>query len=117
MNKIILIFCLLLIPSLGLCNQSVINGEFLLHTCIQTEKQMNQIRISFEEKEDSRFCIGYVSGVSESLSREGVICTHEASMGQIIEVVTNYLKQNPKLLPLHRNLLTFTALQEAFPCK
>ncbi len=106
-----------MISPLGLCNQSVINGEYLLRTCQQTEKQMDQITIGFEEKEDSRFCIGYVSGVSESLSREGVICTYEVSMGQIIGAVTNHLKQNPSLLYLHRNVLTLTALQGAFPCK
>ena len=62
-------------------------------------------------------CGGYVTGVSDALRASGSFCWPQGgTRGQVIDVVTIYLRDHPE----KRHLLAFdlvsAALMEKFPC-
>ena len=60
---------------------------------------------------------GYVLGVYDSLKLEGLMCTPDrVSVGQVMALVTKYLKSNPAKWSQPANLLVLEALANAFPC-
>jgi hypothetical protein len=69
---------------------------------------------------DKAICLGYVMGVTEGLQSRHTTCVPKGagvSGGQIMDVVTNYLRDHPEA----RHYAAFSevelALKKAFPCK
>jgi hypothetical protein len=59
---------------------------------------------------------GYIGGVADSLAK--LICPRsDVTRGQMIDVVSRYLKENPEELELDADLIVAKALVKAFPCK
>ena len=62
-------------------------------------------------------CIGYVVGISDALNMDGSVCTPaNVTVGQVVDVIVNYLQANPKYRHISASLLAGAALREAFPC-
>lgn len=63
------------------------------------------------------FCIGYVLGSADQLSRAKTICIPEdISAGEIGEVVAEFIGQNPGERRLPGVEITLSALEQAYPC-
>ena len=63
---------------------------------------------------DYGYCLGVVRGVSFWLLPKG--CSDNVTMGQMVLVVSKYLKDHPEDMNLPDALLASTALSKAFPC-
>jgi hypothetical protein len=68
-------------------------------------------------------CIEYVSGVADGASavqreaRSRSVCIpRDAQLGQMKDVVVNYLQAHPEIRQNHSGELVLDALQRAFPC-
>jgi hypothetical protein len=70
------------------------------------------------EKLDSIFCIGYVTGVMDSLQSIKAICLPDnVVVRQGVDVVTNHLRTHPERRQNSAVSESFVALQKAFPCE
>jgi hypothetical protein len=63
---------------------------------------------------DYGYCLGVVRGVSFWLLPKG--CSDDVTMGQMVLVVSKYLKDHPEELNKPDALLVSTALGKAIPC-
>ena len=66
-------------------------------------------------------CFGYIQGVSDTLAvsgqKKGIYCLpSEVTMGQMMEVVVKYLKDNPGTRHEHSATLIRAAFHDAWPC-
>jgi hypothetical protein len=62
-------------------------------------------------------CIGYVVGISDALNMVGSVCASTSvTVDQVIDVIVNYIRANPKYRDVPASLLAGAALREAFPC-
>lgn len=109
------------------------NGSALLDWCEDSEKKDRGVAASL--------CIGYVSGVADSLALHGlgewaerqatrhpelvappekrrpIFCSPDGgSYGQYVKVVLKFLRDHPERLHEDRRNLVEEALQDAFPC-
>jgi len=64
---------------------------------------------------EEMFCIGYVSGFSDSATGEH-FCASDATMGTIVRVYLAYMDKNPKMFDLPRGIGLELALRESYPC-
>jgi len=68
------------------------------------------------------FCIGYVSGVVSTLQfykplmKHNICLPSEVSVGQAIDVVKKWLKENPKIRHWEAPTLILAASIQAWPC-
>ncbi|MCG9697451.1 Rap1a/Tai family immunity protein [Shewanella sp. Isolate11] len=81
-----------------------------------------------EKAIDAGICLGYVSGVAESLNfvngiNKGkkrylpIACIpNNVSDDQLARIVVKHLKDNPRILHESRTFIVARALREAFPC-
>lgn len=64
------------------------------------------------------FYQGYVLGVYDDLSLQGMMCVPiGTSVAQMTAVVTKYLRTNPEKWSQSANLLVVSAFAQAFPCR
>jgi Ssp1 endopeptidase immunity protein Rap1a len=64
------------------------------------------------------FCIGYIEGVADALSRMHLQCLPEqVAARQIVELAVNYLRDHPEKRHLVASDEVGLALVQAFPCK
>lgn len=109
------------------------DGNRLLKDCGDLLRHVDD---NFSEKTDSynaNWCLGYVQGFVESLDavemyetttyedykahRHTQICLPaESTIGQDIRVIVKFLQDHPETLHKNRKVLTYKALQQAFPC-
>ena len=72
----------------------------------------------------SGVCAGFVSGVMDAdttvrdwENRAPLVCTpDELTLGQAVDVVVAYLRDNPSVLHLSASSIVLNALYEDFPC-
>ena len=58
-----------------------------------------------------------MEGISDALNMDGSVCTPaNVTVGQVVDVIVNYLQANPKYRHISASLLAGAALREAFPC-
>jgi hypothetical protein len=70
--------------------------------------------VAFDQAE----AMGYIIGVSDALSGEGLICSSEhVTVGQTQAVVSKWLQEHPADWHLSAESLVKNALVDAFPCK
>jgi hypothetical protein len=66
-----------------------------------------------ESQLSDNFYMGYISGIANMMA-----CTPpKTTVGQIYDVVQNYLEQNPATRHEFRGTLVYRALADAYPCK
>jgi Rap1a immunity proteins len=88
-----------------------VDGNVLYSKCSTSE--------NFADKE---YCLGYISGTHDYIdgiqaSSGKAICTpNQITIGQEVDVVSLYLKNNPKLRHFTASSLVWLALKDAFPC-
>ncbi len=72
-----------------------------------------------QEAHDSGFCLGFVSGIAETMNEEeGVDFSDSAiSRDQLIRVVQKYMEDHPEQLSKPASWLVRQALVKAFPVK
>jgi len=102
---------------------SAYDGNELLRQCQQ------YIRAADDEKNydriDAGMCGGFIQGVDstfamlgDNLKKDARLCMPQGvTNSQLVRVVVKYLKDNPKLLNLHKVALSWAALRDAYPCK
>jgi hypothetical protein len=67
---------------------------------------------------NNSFCFGYVAGTADAFSKDRTACVEKGvTVRQAVDIVMNYLRENPKYLQVSASLLAGTALGQAFPCK
>lgn len=64
---------------------------------------------------DKGICIGYVSGVADSISAS-VCIPPDVETGQLVKTTINYMNRNPALLHHDAAPIVVAALEEGFPC-
>jgi len=111
MRKIILLLFLLMpVQALALEARSFVTGEYLLEWC---------------EAYPENDCGGYVLAV---VDLHETLVTHKflermwcvpdkVETDQIVQLVTNYLKENPQLSQFNASGLVVNALTLSFPCR
>ena len=92
---------------------------------------------NFSEKTNTyggEWCLGYMEGFVDSLdvvemvestdyadykshSRTQICFPDSSTIGQDVRVVVKFLQDHPEKLHERRKLLTYSALQKAFPCR
>jgi hypothetical protein len=62
--------------------------------------------------------MGYIVGVADTLDYLSITCTpNGASVGQIVAIVSKYIKDNPDKWMESANHLVGVSLQKSFPCE
>ena len=101
------------------------SGEQVLMRCLPAVKEFENQKVSREETEAARWCIGYVSGMIDGITlmtshlSTRKICFPKEGVNsyQSIKLVTEWLKANPKELGESGRTSVVIALGTAFPCK
>lgn len=71
-----------------------------------------------ECNQSATFCQGYVAGVFDAESFFPTLCVpDEASYGQLVDVVTQWLRDHPERRHESAVRLVVQAINEKFPCK
>jgi hypothetical protein len=71
---------------------------------------------------DKEYCLGYIAGTHDYIdgmqasSGKTVCIPNQITIGQEVDVVSLYLKNNPKVRHLTAPSLIWMALKDAFPC-
>ena len=114
MKKLLLI--ILLLPSIGFAADNG-SGNKLLEQCSYADALINGKKIDADLGEDYAFlCLGYVSGVYDTLFRSNQVCgPNEANWNQA-RAVYSYLIENPERLYFDRYVLTKIALKKEYSC-
>jgi hypothetical protein len=66
---------------------------------------------------DRQFALGYVGGVVDALDDELFCIPSKANLGQLRDIVQQFLTNNPSVRQQHGAALVAVALMEVFPCK
>ncbi|MFI5107810.1 MAG: Rap1a/Tai family immunity protein [Terriglobales bacterium] len=121
--------CLLLLVSTCYATElKDVDGNLLLESCNSAVQFMdNGAFSSGTQSSQSTWCLGYVTGVLQSLDfvgksagKEGrklYPCLAGVTSAQAVRVIVKYLKENPEKLQERAVMLSLAALQRAFPCK
>ena len=114
--SVILIALLIAIPMPVRAGKGFISGNDLVNDMKESE--------NCEEQTDIHSCsrtfhyMGYVTAAADIYSGLDVICLNDGvTRGQLVAVVTSYLKANPDKWDRPAIELVTTALKKAFPCK
>lgn len=99
-------------------------GEQVLIRCLPAVKELEGQKISREESEAARWCIGYLSGMIDGITLmtshlpSKKICFPKDGLStyQSVKVVTDWLRANPKDLNESGRTSVVVALGTAFPC-
>lgn len=107
--------------------KAIDTGAELLRACSAAVKTADGLQISEEDAALSIYCLGYVSGFTDSVRltshfykpRDPKICLPEkgTSNNQLIRVVTKWLKDHPENLHESARMEVLLAFQNTFPCK
>ncbi len=107
--------------------KAIDTGAELFHACSAAVKQADGFQLSVEDTVSSIYCLGYVSGFTDSVRltshfykpQDPKICLPEkgASNNQLIRVVTKWLKDHPENLHESARMEVMFAFQNTFPCK
>ncbi len=66
---------------------------------------------------DYAFCAGYVAGMTDTLQVPSIVCLPEhVTIGQSVDVVMKYLRNNPENRHYAAASVGLAALKQAFPC-
>ncbi len=66
---------------------------------------------------DEAICMGYVTGVYDTLKSQGTICSSGGvTVGQLQEIVKKYFVQYPERLHFTAESLVRSSFREVFPC-
>jgi Ssp1 endopeptidase immunity protein Rap1a len=82
----------------------------------QTGNDLYEKCISPPKTIESAYCIGYVSGVADTLTN-GTCIPQTATVGQASDIVVKYLREHPEYRHVPASILAAWALLDAFPCK
>ena len=105
-RSILAVLFVLLFSSPALCEKQFVSGKQLLVNC--------ESGVDYAEGN----CTGYVSGVFDNSITINKQCLPlNATSGQRIKVVKEYLKEHPERLHTSASVLVQAAINEAFPCK
>lgn len=106
---------------------AISTGIEFLRACSATVKQADGLELFPEEQVLSVYCLGYMSGFTDSVRltnhfykpKNPGICLPEkgASNEQLIRIITKWLKEHPDTLHQTARMDVLLALQNAFPCK
>ena len=67
---------------------------------------------------DRVYCLGIMAGLADAFETDGTTCLPKnSSVGQVNDVVTDYLRSHPADRHRAAAVLGRLALREAFPCK
>ena len=123
----IVLLLLFLLASFQAVAEGMSTGIEFLRACTAVVKHADGIGVSPEEGVGSVYCLGYLSGFTDSVRltahfykpQDQRICLPEqgASNEQLARVVTKWLRDNPNDLHESTRLSVMLALQAAFPCK
>jgi hypothetical protein len=105
--------------SRGLCGE--LDGNDLLRTCTEGLRYFdNEYRsTSAEAERSSMWCLGYMLGwVNGYTWGATALCVppDQITALQLVRIVVKYLRDHPQRLHYRRDVLIWSALQEAFPC-
>src|SRR5262249_9802826 len=108
------------------------DGSEFLRQCNAAVRQMDGETLSAADQVDAIYCMGYLSGFIDSHTAEigarralqettdqakEIYCLPKAiEVGQLVRIVTKYLKENPKILNKRANVCVVYALVSEFPC-
>ena len=108
--SVILISMLIAIPRQALS----ISGDDLVNYMLESEK----LTVNDPNFLSAGIYYGYLYAAADVFRDTGAICTrNNVTRGQLVAVVTKYLKANPGKWDNSAISLVFTALTDAFPCK
>ena len=105
-RSVLAVLFVLLFSGSALCEKQFVSGIQLLTNC--------------EDGNDytEGHCTGYISGVFDNSIIINKQCLPQnATSGQMIKVVVEYLKEHPERLTTSASVLVQVAINEAFPCK
>lgn len=118
---------LFLIASSRAMAEGMSTGIELLRACAAVVKQADGIDISPQGGIESIYCLGYLSGFTDSArltthfykTQDQRICLPErgASNEQLARIVTKWFRDHPNDLHESARMSVMLALQTAFPCK
>jgi hypothetical protein len=103
------------------------DGNFLLRSCIEAEKVLDDNPTDFELA--IGYCIGMTKGVSKTMiffdsalaasgmEKPSTCWPNPISNQQLVRVVVKYLKDNPANLHGEEHVLIMQSLRDAFKCK
>ncbi len=115
--KFVYYFCfsiLLILPLTGYAD-----GNALLTKC-SSAISIQDNDGNYDDLLGAGICIGLVQGVSEMLTDGNTwgVCLHDGvKKSQMIRVVTQYLRDNPKYLHYSETILVLIAFEDAWPCQ
>lgn len=123
----IVLLLLFLLASFQAVAEGMSTGVELLRACAAVVKQADGINVSPQEKVEAIYCLGYLSGFTDSMRltthfyepQDQRICLPEqgASNEQLARVVTKWLRDHPNDLHESARMSVMLSLQTAFPCK
>ena len=105
MIKAVIPALLLFATAVGPASATFVTGNDLLREC------KSQVRL---------LALGYTAGVADLMEsfRTNMICIpKEATVGQLTDVICQYIEQNPGLRHENADYLALSALGDTFPCK
>jgi len=66
---------------------------------------------------NSPLCMGYIAGVSDTMSTNGDVCLpNDATVQQIVDIVVKYFSDHPERRHYSASSESGIALMQAFPC-
>lgn len=66
---------------------------------------------------DRMFALGYIAGVADAYDENAFCLPPRTQLGQIRDIVTKFLEENPKDRHNHAGVLVLVPLMESYPCK
>lgn len=66
---------------------------------------------------DRMFALGYIAGVADAYDEDVFCLPPRTQLGQIRDIVTKFLEENPKERHNHAGVLVLVPLMESYPCK
>jgi len=107
----------------ALAQSSDVDGNQLLEHCRSylgianndllplAQEQLTKMKVN------AGFCMGYMSAIADSNARNEHFCAPaNATIEQLVRVVTKWMKEHPESLHLNAGVISYTALRAAFPC-
>ncbi|TCD20197.1 hypothetical protein E0D81_09390 [Lelliottia amnigena] len=114
-RKIIFITCVILLSSNTQAKNK--DGDYDGNDLYEAYKAYDSNNPTYKQMNQATLFMAYVRGVSDVLSLQNLICYPDnVTVGQALDIVGNYLRDNPEKRNMSPSVLVGMPLMSKYPC-